>query len=167
MLINYLYFKRGCFEINFKFAWHRPHWLQSLSWHEFPRRAALSQLDMSSDKRGVSVCQRDGPDKRSICRQFPKMDSAIHSKTQTVYRDALKDGPQVGWIWVKKWDFVYLLQAGKHNFFTLFSHNLVPKFEFQNLKCVSFLSISGKTVNKTQINPCASSEGKWAVDIGK
>ena len=40
-----------------------------------------------------------------------------------------KVGPWVVCNWVKKLHcFVYLLQAGKHNFFTSFSHNLGPTF---------------------------------------
>ena len=44
--------------------------------------------------------------------------------TYSMYRESLKNASQVVWNWVKKLHFVYLLQAGKHNFFTHYSHNL-------------------------------------------
>ena len=44
------------------------------------------------------------------------------------YREPLKGSSQVLLNWVKKLCFVYLLQAGEHNFFTPHSHNLGRAF---------------------------------------
>ena len=46
------------------------------------------------------------------------------SRLHRQYRAALKEPSQVVWTWVSKLHFVYLLQAGEHNFSTPYSHNL-------------------------------------------
>ena len=96
-----------------------PHNLEK---YHFPCRFAAAVLSSGKGDKGGGIA--GSQHSAGLSLSVPTIGEQSKTTKYRAAQPALKEASQVVWNLGEKLPFVYLLQAGKRNFFTHYSHNL-------------------------------------------